>query len=528
MQLFKYTVFAILMTIAAVLISLPGQLKSSSNTEFPESEDFNFRIQAEKLWNNGDSEGALILLQTALDFKTDDHAAVTETHNEYLHKIKERNSALGKLKAFGFSFLTGQVNSFEELAGSSVADFFLYGDIRDLGRELIFEDRADPFITSLSAAGLLTSIFPPCDASVSILKSAKKSNILTATLKQQITKSMEPLLKGTKSLSTASLKMALDSLKPVMNLAGKCKTWKQLSLFLKNCNNLKQLKFINKVLEVPGNSQKLSRILVMLNKFPQSSQAALGFIRNYGQKGMDTLYGALRKGPKSLQFLIKNPKKALRAGKNAVKANQLAYNSLETSWLDLKKKYGTLAEILRFGLIGMCIALVFLLFKKSGKSVEVSKSSKLNLALIIAGIILSLFLVKQNLSSNAEFENAGLSQTHNSSDNFPAVSSLVLFLVFVAAQAWAFFRIKNELLEISLETKISVKLKMIDNAEFYFDLPIYLGLCGTVFSFVILTFDPSGSRMLAYGTTVSGILLSLYLRGVLLMPLKKELVKESE
>ena len=526
MKSVKYVVILLLLIPLGWLLILPIQPPNAlhSPVDFP---DYDFRTAAEELWSKDKKEDALTLLSTALSFNLPDNTAIQDSYDEYREQLEQRNSGLGKLKACGYAFATGRVNSFEELAGSSVADLFMYGDIRDLSRELVFENHMDPFIVSLSAAGLLTSIFPPADATVSILKSAKKSDALTAPLQAQLKKTLIPITKNSSKPSPNELKSIIDYLQPIYLLAKGSKTWKQFTLYLKHCENLKQIKFLNKILSKAGNSQKLSSILILLNKFPQQSKQALSYIRNFGQKGMDTLYEACRKGPKSLQFLLKNPGRKIKLSKNAVKTNSWLYLTLEAKWHKLKRTNGLLAELIRFGSMAVLIFLVSSLLKNKEKSNRTTPSlSKLNIILGLSGIILVFIFVSQ-----ASHTPEALSNTTKADLNSPSkfnLSSLLLLVAFSVAQLWSFLKVKSELKEISQEQSFQIKDRMLENAEFYFDLPIYIGLSGTVFSFILLTFDPSGSRIIAYATTITGILLSLYMRGFLLMPLKKQLVKKSE
>ena len=528
MRSLKYLITLALLSCAALLFSLPSEVATPSAVEeVPEFSNYNFRQEAEKLANADQLEEALILLEAALDFQTADHTAIIELHNEYLKKLAERQSALGLLQAHGYAFVTGEVNSFTELAASSVADFFIYGDLRDLTRELVFEDSADPFITSLSAAGLLTTAFPPADATASILKSARKTNFLTATLQQQITKKLKPLADKSAKPSFSSLKQAIDSLKPIYALAQNCRTWQHFGLLLKNCQNLKQIKFINKVISKPANTKKLNSILILLNKFPETSQQALGFVKKYGQKGMDALYGMVPKGPKALQFLIKNPASFFKLSKNVTKAHQLTREKWLDNWSQLKQRYGMLMEVVRYFAIVILLYVVLRLFKKSNKATPPPKYSNLNWLLTIVGVVLLGLVAKQTFGQAPAFGHplSEPKQFTNETHNF---ASTFLFLIFIGAQIWVFLKVKKELKEVSKTRQLEHQSKMLDNAEFYFDLPIYLGLCGTVIAFILMTFDPSGSRLIAYSTTASGILLSAYMRGALLLPMKKQLVKNSE
>jgi predicted permease len=72
---------------------------------------------------------------------------------------------------------------------------------------------------------------------------------------------------------------------------------------------------------------------------------------------------------------------------------------------------------------------------------------------------------------------------------------------------------------------VKLKLRNLDNAEVFFDVPLYFGLFGTVSAFLVMTFSPQSSRLIAYSSTLIGIIFSLLLRLTLQYPLRKELVR---
>lgn len=72
---------------------------------------------------------------------------------------------------------------------------------------------------------------------------------------------------------------------------------------------------------------------------------------------------------------------------------------------------------------------------------------------------------------------------------------------------------------------VKLKLRSLDNAEVFFDVPLYFGLFGTVSAFLVMTFSPQSSRLIAYSSTLIGIIFSLLLRLTLQYPLRRQLVR---
>ena len=71
-----------------------------------------------------------------------------------------------------------------------------------------------------------------------------------------------------------------------------------------------------------------------------------------------------------------------------------------------------------------------------------------------------------------------------------------------------------------------LKLKQLENAEIFFDIPLYVGLFGTVSAFLVMTFSPQSSRLIAYSSTLIGIIFSLVLRLTLQYPLRQRLIAD--
>lgn len=78
----------------------------------------------------------------------------------------------------------------------------------------------------------------------------------------------------------------------------------------------------------------------------------------------------------------------------------------------------------------------------------------------------------------------------------------------------------------SADVSAAIKLKQLENAEIFFDIPLYVGLFGTVSAFLVMTFSPQSSRLIAYSSTLIGIIFSLVLRLSLQYPLRKRLIAD--
>ncbi len=63
-----------------------------------------------------------------------------------------------------------------------------------------------------------------------------------------------------------------------------------------------------------------------------------------------------------------------------------------------------------------------------------------------------------------------------------------------------------------------IKLKRFKNAGNIMDLPLYVGLFGTVASFLVITYSPNSGKLIAYSSTLAGIIASTILRTLVLYP----------
>jgi hypothetical protein len=103
--------------------------------------------------------------------------------------------------------------------------------------------------------------------------------------------------------------------------------------------------------------------------------------------------------------------------------------------------------------------------------------------------------------------------------------SMYIFMGIVIVQIGALYlgggiisSIKNS------AASLSGKLKQLENAEIFLDLPLYVGLFGTVSSFIVMAVSPQTSRLIAYSSTLIGIVFSIVLRLALVYPYRSKLL----
>ena len=106
--------------------------------------------------------------------------------------------------------------------------------------------------------------------------------------------------------------------------------------------------------------------------------------------------------------------------------------------------------------------------------------------------------------------------------------SLFILVFILILQAFAFVTAAGVFSGLKRSTEpVSIRLKKLENADLFLDLPLYFGLLGTVASFIVMSFNPNISRLIAYSSTLVGIIFSVILRLIFQYPLKQKLITAS-
>ncbi|MCQ2379020.1 MAG: hypothetical protein MJ016_07450 [Victivallaceae bacterium] len=102
--------------------------------------------------------------------------------------------------------------------------------------------------------------------------------------------------------------------------------------------------------------------------------------------------------------------------------------------------------------------------------------------------------------------------------------SMTIFAAITALQVLA-FGIGYAVVKSIRDSAESAALKLVrlEAAEIFFDVPLYVGLFGTISAFLVMSYSPQSSRLIAYSSTLIGIIFSLILRISLHYPLRQKL-----
>ena len=122
--------------------------------------------------------------------------------------------------------------------------------------------------------------------------------------------------------------------------------------------------------------------------------------------------------------------------------------------------------------------------------------------------------IRQSLAARSE--RAGLISLYI----FTGIIILQILVLFVAAAVLRNIRKSTDTAKI--------KLAKLANADIFLDLPLYIGLFGSVSSFMVMSFSSSSGQLIAYSSTLIGIFFCTGLRVFVQYPLKSKLISQAD
>ncbi|MCQ2352280.1 MAG: hypothetical protein MJ033_02245 [Victivallaceae bacterium] len=130
-------------------------------------------------------------------------------------------------------------------------------------------------------------------------------------------------------------------------------------------------------------------------------------------------------------------------------------------------------------------------------------------------------------SSTVGEVSAGNGQSFAARNELAARISMTIFVAITALQVLAFgigYAVVNAIRQS--DEAPTLKLVRLEGSEIFFDVPLYVGLFGTISAFLVMSYSPQSSRLIAYSSTLIGIIFSLVLRISLHYPLRQKLESE--
>ena len=263
------TIFLLLVFI--VIWNLPTGDLNNPLTGFEAIPDADLRALAEQAAAKGNKDEAINILDYIIENDLPDKTGAMTLRNQYVAELEADKTPLGRIKSFGYGFITGKVDSWETMAGSGLGDFLMYGDIRDLVRETFSSD-PDRFIQIMSTVGIGTNLLTyategglwEADAVVEFLKIAKKIGALTDSMVKYLIKIFEFAVHNAKSAE------ALVKLKqvfmPVVELLKKVHSLAEIKTIMKQAESIEQLKVLVKMVSLTPKASKRQNMMASSTK----------------------------------------------------------------------------------------------------------------------------------------------------------------------------------------------------------------------------------------------------------------------
>lgn len=105
----------------------------------------------------------------------------------------------------------------------------------------------------------------------------------------------------------------------------------------------------------------------------------------------------------------------------------------------------------------------------------------------------------------------------------------ILFVVgAILAQLMVGFAARKRILKAKNEDgSPERRLRLLENQDAWLDLPLFIGLGGTILAFIFISLDAGVSRILAYSSTAAGIIVAVTLRMYFFQPAREALIRET-
>lgn len=251
------------------------------------------------------------------------------------------NSRWERIKNSLKVFVTGEPGALpEEIIASMASDMIIYGDIRDLIKQLWFKltgKETDPVIATLATAGLITEFVDVADWVPAVLKGFRKTKCMTKPVADFIVTSSKKIAK-TGKIDAASKAFFKDT-KAMVSSAG----------FIRSKNIFKHINHVDDVALLSKNAVKNPHATHLL-------------VKHYGDDAVDIL----KKHPDKLSQIARKGKIAARLLKTSYKHRNIIPEYLSN--FIRKHKYALTAILFGSGMI--CLTISGIKIRRFGNKVS--------------------------------------------------------------------------------------------------------------------------------------------------------------
>jgi hypothetical protein len=545
MKVLKFCFGVILFATLIAVVQLADPPQDTPSANFQRLPDVSLVTTAQAEWAAGRSGVALLLLDYVIDNDLPDKAQATELRQKVFTQLAAENTPVSRLKATGWAATLAGGNSFENLAGGSVADAVLYGDIAQVGRDGGFEGFQDAFTGQLNSILGIANVFPPAAGTITLVKAARRTGAINETLTQQLNSLLELMQADPKS--ALAVEKFKDNFMPMFELARHCRTWGEFETILRQADSPDQMKVLTKMASGTANASKhLAQVLAVAGRDGKTAASTcIDLIMRQGPRGLDTLYAAIGKGAAGLQFVAANPELTPQSLGPVVKAHPSPLDKMQEKYQALRYQYGSMVPFLKYLLIAILCGLLVLavvpgqylekLIARPGSTLAAPSQMHFFLSALAVGVVVAILAYLLSLAVRPAVEpsaavaavagETGAPAAAQRTDNAFLSGTVVLISLAIHVIVWFFVRGKIRQVEDDERATPLLRLKRLENLDVFLDLPLFTGLALTVFAFILITLDAGMSRHFAYTSTVVGILSAVSLRIWYQYPLKERLIQ---
>ncbi len=529
----------------------PNQLAESDvnsvNNQLTQLADLDFTSAATRLWDENNKPAAVSLLKLAIELDiqpTKNREKLLDFKTIILENASTTPTLMNEALTHAVS------GSSKPVTGTFWAELINYG-------ELVTIEPISEF-AHLNYLGNWSALSHNANDYFNALKALHKSDSLSTDLEKMIEKAITPLAalndKSSKVTVITSVKAVVNQLTPIKVLVDNCSSPYQIQLFLRTAKSNDDLRAISKII-ANGNVTKLEQLFTVLGKRQKAIQDTTLYVQTYGQAGLNNIHNAIRKGAEGIKHVLENPTAIVNLVPAENTSNNSALAGLKEKLVELKKRHGSFYEILK-NLIIVALLFITIVSWLPSKLFQVANNDNIKnyvtqhylflvvtVCTVIYVILLANYFLAEPVTAATPslLNSATTAGTATTPATTPAVAapapkaatavlspiSWAVMLIFLILHAIVGSNTKGKIDTLAeSDKKPGIKLNLLKNIEHDLDLSVYIGLAGTVTSFIIMQFDPSGSRILAYSSTLAGIIISCVLKTLYYQPLLNELVDQ--
>jgi hypothetical protein len=545
MKVLRFVLGVILFGALIVVVQLADSPLDTPSAKYQRLPDVGIQHMADAELAAGRSSSALLLLDYAIQHDVTEKQQALDDRQKVFARLASVNTPVSHLEATGWAAALGG-NSFENLAGTTVADAALYGDIADLAKQGGLEGNQDGFITALNGIAGIDTVFPPAQGAITLTKAARVAGAINESLTMQLTQMLNLMQSDPKS--GIAVEKFRDNFMPMFELARHCRTWGEFETILRQADSPDQLAVLTKMTSMtPDAPKELAQILAVAGvEGRAAASACIDFIMRQGPQGLDALHAAIGKGAAGLKFALDHPGLTPQRLATIAKNRPSTLDSIQQAYQSLRYQYGGSVSAIKYVLIAVLCSLLILvvvpgrylekLIARPGNAVAAPTPAHFLFTALAVGVVLSLLLYFLSLAMRPAMElpsaaqgagetgNAATTVAAAGADNALLSGTVVLISLAVHAIVWFFVRGKIRQVEDDESATAELRLKRLENMDVFLDLPLFTGLALTVVAFILITLNAGMSRHFAYTSTVVGILSAVSLRIRYLYPLKERLI----